>query len=98
MSISSKNGNSAVLDRTDEQMQEEALAFEQDVMASRTNRRKLITNLTMAAGAVGALGLAGCSSAGPVAISTVPTGSPSVADVLNLRGHGQWFVSGGHGT
>ncbi len=91
MAMSSKNGNSAVLDRTDEQMQEEALAFEQSVIASRTNRRKLISNLTMAAGAVGALGLAGCSSAGPAMISTVPTGSPSVADVLNFALNLEYF-------
>ncbi len=91
MSISSKNGNSAVLDRTDEQMQGEALAFEQNVIAARTNRRKLIANLTMAAGAAGALGLAGCSSAGPAAISTVPTGSPSVADVLNFALNLEYF-------
>lgn len=91
MSTFSKNGNSAVLERTDEQMQGEALVFEQQVVAARTSRRKLISNLTMAAGAAGALGLAGCSAAGPAAISTVPTGSPSVVDVLNFALNLEYF-------
>lgn len=91
MSTFSKNENSAVLDRTDEQMQGEALAFEQGVIAARASRRKLITNLTMAAGAAGALGLAGCSAAGPATISTVPTGAPSVVDVLNFALNLEYF-------
>lgn len=91
MSTLLKNGNSAVLDRTDKQMQEEAQAFEQSAIATRMNRRKLIGNLTMAAGAAGALGLAGCSAAGPAAISTVPTGTPSVVDVLNFALNLEYF-------
>ncbi len=86
------NENSAVLDRTDEQMQGEALAFEQNVGASRMNRRKLIGNLTMAAGAAGAMGLAGCSAAGPAMISTDPTPNPpSVLDVLTFALNLEYF-------
>lgn len=85
MSTSSKNGNSAVLDRTNEQMQGDAEAFEQNVTAARMNRRKLIGNLTMAAGAAGALGLAGCSTAGPAMIGLEPAANPpSVLDVLTF--------------
>lgn len=92
MSTLSKNQNSAVLDRSDEQLQQEALAFEQNVTAARLNRRKLISNLTMAAGAAGAMGLAGCSAAGPAAISTVPTAAvPSVVDVLNFALNLEYF-------
>ena len=96
MSTFLKNGNSAVLerpmDRTDEQMKGEALAFEQDVKAARMNRRKLIGSLTLAAGAAGALGLAGCSAAGPAALSTVPTAAvPSVLDVLTFALNLEYF-------
>lgn len=91
MSTSSENRNSAVLDPTDEQMQQEASHFEQSVSAARMNRRKLISGLTMAAGAAGALGLAGCSAAGPAAISTVPTTSPSVLDVLTFALNLEYF-------
>ena len=86
----SLNGSSAVLDRTDEQMQQEASAFEQSVIAARMNRRKLITNLTMAAGAAGAMGIAGCSTGGAAAI-TVPTTTPSVVDVLNFALNLEYF-------
>lgn len=92
MFTSSKNSDSAVLDRNDEQMQQEAHAFEQDVTSARMNRRKLISNLTLAAGAAGALGLAGCSAAGPAAISTVPTAAtPSVLDVLTFALNLEYF-------
>ena len=56
----------------------------QERSATRLNRRKLITNLSMAAGAAGMLGVAGCSNAGPALVST-PTGAgPTVLDVLNF--------------
>ena len=45
----------------------------------------------MAAGAAGALGLAGCSAAGPAAISTVPTAAPSVLDVLTFALNLEYF-------
>ncbi len=92
MSTTTKSKNSAVLECSDEQMQQEALAFEQNVTATRLNRRKLLSNLTMAAGAAGALGLAGCSAAGPAAISTVPTAAtPSVLDVLTFALNLEYF-------
>lgn len=92
MSTSSTNSNSAVLDRTDEQMQQEAEAFGQSVTAARMSRRKLINNLTVAAGAAGALGLAGCSAAGPLAIGAVPTAAtPSVLDVLTFALNLEYF-------
>ena len=52
--------------------------------ASRLNRRKLITNLSMAAGAAGMLGVAGCSNGGAAAVSTPTGAAPSVLDVLNF--------------
>lgn len=58
--------------------------------AAHLNRRKLITNLSMAAGAAGALGFAGCSSSGPAPVaSSMP--SPSVADILNFALNLEYF-------
>ena len=58
--------------------------------AARLDRRKLITNLSMAAGAAGMLGVAGCSSAGPASVSPAESG-PSVLDVLNFALNLEYF-------
>jgi hypothetical protein len=58
--------------------------------ASRLNRRKLITNLSVAAGAASMLGVAGCSNAGPAAVQA-PTTGPSVLDILNFALNLEYF-------
>ncbi len=78
-----------------EVLSEGSLAAEAQALASsrsavRNTRRRLITNLGMAAGAAGLLGVAGCSSAGPVAVPPATTG-PSVADVLNFALNLEYF-------
>ena len=68
----------------------EAQALAASRSAARSSRRRLITNLGMAAGAAGLLGVAGCSNAGPVAVPPATTG-PSVADVLNFALNLEYF-------
>lgn len=84
------NQDSALAERSQEELMQEAQQFEADRLSSRMNRRKLITNLTMAAGAAGALGLGGCSTGGAAAI-TVPSAAPSVVDVLNFALNLEYF-------
>ncbi len=62
---------------------QQAEAISQERAAVRINRRRLITNLSMAAGAAGMLGVAGCSDNGTTTIPS-PTTTPSVLDVLNF--------------
>ena len=66
------------------QLESSMEALYQERSASRLNRRKLITNLSMAAGAASVLGVAGCSNAGPAAVSTPVGAGPSVLDILNF--------------
>ncbi len=99
MSTFSQSTNTAVLEspdslqgeRSQEQLLAEAQNFAQERSASLVNRRRMLTNLTMAAGGVSALGLAGCSAAGPQGI-TVPTQNPpSVLDVLQFALNLEYF-------
>ena len=62
----------------------EAEQLHRNRSAARLDRRKLITNLSMAAGAAGMLGVAGCSNAGPAAVATPSGAGPSVLDILNF--------------
>lgn len=66
-----------------EQLVHEAELLQSERSATRLNRRKLITNLSMAAGAAGVLGVAGCTSAGTVPVPS-PTTTPSVLNILNF--------------
>ncbi len=95
MSKFSQDTTTALLERpeigSEEQLMAEAQQFEQERTAARMNRRKLISNLTMAAGAAGALGVAGCSNAGPVAITVPTAATPSVLDVLQFALNLEYF-------
>ncbi len=73
-----------------ERLMQEAEQFQQERSATRLNRRKLITNLSMAAGAAGMLGVAGCSTAGPVAVVS-PATTPTVLDILNFALNLEYF-------
>ena len=75
---------------SEEQIAHEAEQIQRERVATRMDRRKLITNLSMAAGAAGVLGLAGCSAAGPVAL-TAPETTPSVVDILNFALNLEYF-------
>ena len=78
-------------ERSEERLIQEAEQFRVEHSALRMNRRKLITNLSMAAGAAGMLGAAaGCSSAGPAAVSPASS-APSVLDVLNFALNLEYF-------
>jgi hypothetical protein len=71
---------------------QEAEQFYQDRTSARLDRRKLITNLSLAAGAAGVLGLAGCSQDGAVPVS-VPSSNlqPTVLDILNFALNLEYF-------
>ena len=77
-------------ERSEEQLLREAEQFRSERSAIRLDRRKLITNLSMAAGAAGMLGVAGCSNAGPAAVEPA-TSAPSVLDVLNFALNLEYF-------
>ncbi len=66
-----------------EQLAEEIHLLEANRSAKRLSRRRAITNLSLAAGAAGVLGMSGCSNAGSVAVSSATT-TPSVLEVLNF--------------
>ena len=91
--MSTKMTTSSVCE--DEMMQdqqiEEAQAVAAERSALRMNRRRLITNLSMAAGAAGALGIAGCSNDGTVTVPTTTSSTPSVTDVLNFALNLEYF-------
>ena len=53
---------------SEEQLVTDASALYNERSATRMNRRRLITGLSMAAGAAGMLGVAGCTSDGTVSI------------------------------
>lgn len=67
----------------EEQAVQQAEQLYRERSTSRLNRRKLITNLGLAAGAAGVLGVAGCAENGTVSIPS-PTSAPSVIDVLTF--------------
>ncbi len=73
-----------------EQLLQEAERISSDRSTARLDRRKLITHLSLAAGAAGMLGVAGCSSAGPASVSPAESG-PSVLDVLNFALNLEYF-------
>ena len=77
-------------ERSEEQLIGEAEQFRAERSAMRLDRRKLITNLSMAAGAAGMLGVAGCSSAGPAAVQPAAS-SPTVLDILNFALNLEYF-------
>ncbi len=74
----------------DEQLAAEAQLFASNRSATRLNRRRLITNLSLAAGAAGVLGVAGCSNNGTTPIPS-PTTTPSVLDILNFALNLEYF-------
>ena len=90
MSKSFQESPIAVAERAEEQLVQQAEQFRQERAATRFDRRKMITNLSMAAGAAGMLGVAGCSSAGPAAVAPA-TSTPSVLDILNFALNLEYF-------
>jgi hypothetical protein len=83
----SKSRNTSLLQRdrlvTDEQLATEMNIFAMERQVSRLSRRTFLTRSSLAAGAVGAFGLAGCTNNGsPIPSATGTT--PSVSDVLNF--------------
>ena len=83
--------DSVVVDeRSEERLIREAEQFRTERYAIRLDRLKLITNLSIAAGAAGMLGVAGCSSAGPAAVQPA-TSAPTVLDVLNFALNLEYF-------
>ncbi len=73
-----------------EQLVEEARLLAENRSATRMNRRRLLTNLGLAAGAAGVLGATGCSNDGTVSIPS-PTTTPTVVDVLNFALNLEYF-------
>ena len=90
MSKFSNESNVAVAERSEEQLVQTAEQYRAERSAARLDRRKLITNLSMAAGAAGMLGVAGCSNAGPAAIAPASS-TPSVLDILNFALNLEYF-------
>ena len=80
----------AVAELAEEQLVQQAEQFRQDRAATRFDRRKMITNLSMAAGAAGMLGVAGCSNAGPAPVAPASS-TPSVLDILNFALNLEYF-------
>lgn len=76
-----------------EQLAQESASLYSERAATRMNRRRLITGLTMAAGAAGVLGVTGCSDAGTPGTPPVasPTSAPTVVDVLNFALNLEYF-------
>ncbi len=75
----------------DEKITDEQLATEMNILAterqaSRLSRRSFLTRSGLAAGAVGAFGLAGCNEGSNTGVTVSPTAgtTPSVSDVLNF--------------
>ena len=80
----------AVTDRSEEQMVASAEQLSTERASARLDRRKLITNLSVAAGAAGMLGIAGCSNGGPAAVVPGNT-TPTVLDILNFALNLEYF-------
>lgn len=76
--------------RSEEQLIQEAEQFRSERSAVRLDRRNMITHLSLAAGAAGLLGVAGCSSAGPAAVQSA-TSTPTVLDILNFALNLEYF-------
>ena len=74
----------------EEQLMQQAQLVAENRAATRMNRRRLLTNLGMAAGAASMLGVAGCSNDGTVVIPS-PSTTPSVNDVLNFALNLEYF-------
>lgn len=79
--------------KSEEQLVEEAGAFASQRSVARLNRRRLITNLGLAAGAASVLGVTGCSDNGPATVVTpvTPSSAPSVTDVMNFALNLEYF-------
>lgn len=78
-------------ERSEGQLVREVEQLQSERAAARLDRRKLITNLSMAAGAAGMLGVAGCSNAGPAPVAPVPTTGYTVLDILNFALNLEYF-------
>lgn len=81
---------SNVADRSEEQMVQTAEQYQAERSSARIDRRKLINNLSMAAGAAGMLGVAGCSEGGAAAVAPA-TSTPTVLDILNFALNLEYF-------
>ncbi len=90
MSKFSNESNTAIAERSEEQLVQEAAQYRSERASARLDRRKLITNLSMAAGAAGMLGVAGCSNAGPAPVTPGNT-TPTVQDILNFALNLEYF-------
>ena len=90
MSKSFQESPIALAEHAEEQLVQQAEQFRQERAATRFDRRKMITNLSMAAGAASMLGVAGCSNAGPAAV-TPASNAPSVLDILNFALNLEYF-------
>ena len=74
----------------EEQLVQQAQLVADNRASMRMNRRRMLTNLGMAAGAAGMLGVAGCSNDGTTVIPS-PSTTPSVNDVLNFALNLEYF-------
>ncbi len=74
----------------EEQLVQQAQLIADSRSVARMNRRRMLTNLGMAAGAAGMLGVAGCTTDGTVTVPS-PTTTPSVNDVLNFALNLEYF-------
>lgn len=90
MSKLSNQSSIAVAERSEEQLVQAADQYRTERVSARYDRRKLITNLSMAAGAASMLGVAGCSNAGPAAVAPA-TSTPNVLDILNFALNLEYF-------
>lgn len=77
----------------EEQLVKEAKLFQTNRSATLMNRRRLLTNMGIAAGAAGLAGVTGCSNNGPATVVTpvTPSSAPSVTDVLNFALNLEYF-------
>ena len=82
--------NIAIAEHSVEQFAQVAELCRPERAGARLDRRKLITNLSMAAGAAGMIGVAGCSNAGQAAVAPA-TSTPTVLDILNFALNLEYF-------
>ena len=90
MSKFSHESNIALAERSEELLVQTAEQFRAERANSRVDRRRLITNLSLAAGAAGVLGVTGCSNDGAAAV-TPATSTPTVLDILNFALNLEYF-------
>lgn len=81
---------SAEEERSEEQLVQQAEQFRCERAAVRLDRRRMITNLSLAAGAAGMLGVAGCSNVGSAPVQG-GSNTPSVLDILNFALNLEYF-------